>query len=67
MKFVKELPKRQGYYWYVDLDWAIPQIGFLGPMRKFYNNRMAEMPESYHHHLRFGDYIEIPETEIEYD
>lgn len=67
MNFVKQLPKVQGYYWYVDTEYPIPQIGFRGPLGKFYNSKMNEIPETYWvKHIRFGDLIpEPPVGEIE--
>ena len=37
MKFKIERPKHQGYYWYIDRNYPDPAIGFLGPLRKFYD------------------------------
>lgn len=64
MKFVKQLPTHQGYYWYVDMEYPVPQIGFRGPLYKFYNSKMQELPEQYLlTNIRFGDRIEEPSCE----
>lgn len=67
MNFVKQMPNVKGWIWYVDTEWACPQIGFIGPFRKFYNLKMDEIPERYlDSNIRFGEAIPEPQVgEIE--
>jgi hypothetical protein len=37
LKFRKELPKEQGYYWFFHVEWPVPVIGFLAPFQRIFS------------------------------
>jgi hypothetical protein len=64
MKFKKEWPTRSGYYWYVDLEYPIPKIGFIQG-NVLYTSRDAELlatSDGVKKWIRIGDLIEPPDT-----
>jgi hypothetical protein len=58
----------EGYYWYVDTSYPIPNIGFYQACnRLFFNNRMQDHTQ-FVQHYRIGDMIaqpDIKDMEIE--
>lgn len=68
MKFKQELPKRSGVYWYVDIDYPIPQIAYVdvkfGGGVDFYELCGGRTTLTIGHikHLRWGDEIVAPDT-----
>ena len=72
MKFKKKMPKTYGYYWYVNISYPDPAIGFCsGAIDAFYdaNGNMYTSDSMYmRENFRFGDKIEKPkpaDNEIE--
>ena len=61
MDFRKEMPKKTGWCWYLDTEWPVPTVGFIGPFSLFYNSRMEEIKEPYlSNFIRFGETINAP-------
>lgn len=67
MKFTKDFPKKDGYYYYCDIEYPIPIVGFLYTLNHehriqrlgcsdytFYDNTARV-------HYRFGDAVPMPE------
>ena len=64
MKFKKEVPSKQGYYWYVDTTYPIPKIGFIGPFSEFFNDRMMPIDKGLvYKFIRIGDFIPTPDVQ----
>lgn len=64
MKFVKEVPTTDGYYWIVDLEYPIPKIVWLGIQHhKAYWDWGREIPisEAICKFIRWGDKVVAPD------
>lgn len=62
MKFKKQFPAKVGYYWYVDINYPIPKIGFIQ------SEVLHDNPSSYdarksstQRFIRIGDMVETPD------
>jgi len=65
MKFVKEFPKNDGYYYYIDVAYPIPMIGFMyqrpnGNFVQPAGNEAFMLGEMWDHY-RFGPLVPMPE------
>jgi hypothetical protein len=67
MKFTKNLPKEDGYYWYIYTEYPLPKIvWYSNYYKKFWDWGRETIPGKY---CRFGDRVEQPileEIENEY-
>ena len=64
MKFKKEVPSRQGYYWYVDTTYPIPKIGFIGPFSQFFTEQWTPVDNLVMLKIiRIGDFIPTPDVQ----
>ena len=62
MKFKKQVPSVNGYYWYIDNDYPVPSIGFVqdGNLHDW-GNKHIHRPNDRQNRLRIGDMIETPD------
>jgi hypothetical protein len=64
MKFKKEWPTRSGYYWYVDIAYPSPLIGFI--QGHLLHTNCGANYDSRHgfvqNNIRVGELIEPPDT-----
>ncbi len=72
MKFVKQVPKKDGYYWMIDLNYPSPKIAFVSS----HNNNYFEWGRAIGQlnsvvtaeRIRWGDEIQQPDTtKMEYE
>ena len=61
MHFRKAYPTENGYYWFIDLDHAVPRIGFVqGDTMHHEGSLYHEGHTSTKRFIRIGDLIEQP-------
>ena len=73
MKFNKELPKRSGIYWFINVEYPIPKVCFLSIEDGAYMWELCHggciLTQLAYQYYRWGDEIVQPEcvnNEIEY-
>lgn len=67
LEFRKEIPKVDGYYWYIDLEYPVPVIGYIA-MGRFYNRHNSDDTAHVAKHYRIGPRIAEPQlSEITYE
>lgn len=61
VEFTSELPKKDGYYWYVDKTYPQPKVGFVA-LENFYDCRNNQVTQFVGGFLFIGPKIEYPCT-----
>lgn len=61
MKFTSKMPKKDGYYWLVEMEYPIPKIVWYSAYYKTYWDWGREVILDNNIHYKFGDKIEEPD------
>ena len=64
MKFKKEAPQKSGFYWYMDINYYEPSIGYISGSIFRDNGYQYDLESKYFKEfIRFGDRINMPTPE----
>lgn len=66
MKFTSDLTDKDGYCWYIEMEYPIPKIGFCQKcLYKFFDDRMTDITPYLGKYYLVGDVIQsVDDVEI---